>query len=103
MLRKFTTLNVKDLDMNKIQSNISNVITPVVLNPILDFNIVKSVVLSIGDNLVNHKLNRAPLGWFVVRQRGLASLYDKQDSNSTPTVNYIITSDAAVTVDIYFF
>lgn len=103
MLKKFTSLSVKDLDLERVQSNIDRVVNPIVVNPVLDFNIVKSVSLSIGDNLVNHKLNRAPLGWFLVRKRGAAELYDKQDSNSTPSINYIINSDAAVTVDFYFF
>lgn len=103
MLAKFKTFNTQNVEMNRLQDNIADGFGPVLTAEILDFNIVKSQVLAIGDNVVDHRLGRAPIGWFVVRKRGPGNFYDKQDTNPTPTRNIVINSDSAVTVDIYFF
>lgn len=103
MLKRLVTFNVDSQDLNRFMGNVDTTLNPIIQNPILDYNIVKSVSLSIGDNLVNHKLNRVPQGFYLVRQRSPANIYDKQDSNQTPKVNFILHSDAVVTVDIYFF
>jgi hypothetical protein len=103
MLNKFVTLNLGDVNTNRIQLNIEKVLNPVLVNPILDYNIVNSVRLIAGDNLVDHKLGRKPLGWYLVRKRGPAEIYDKQDSNPSANLNYLLNSDAIVDVDIYFF
>lgn len=103
MLPKFKTFNTADIEMNRLQDNIETSVNSVLTAVILDYNIVTNVALVVGDNVVNHLLGRAPIGWFVVRKRGPGNFYDKQDSNPTPTRNYIINSDSAVTVDLYFF
>jgi hypothetical protein len=103
MLPKFRSFGSSDVELNRLQENISENLNRVNSAEILDYNIVTNVSLAIGDNVVNHLLGRAPIGWFVVRKRGPGNFYDKQDSNPTPTRNYIINSDSAVTVDLYFF
>lgn len=61
------------------------------------------VALSNGTTLVTHGLGRAPVGWFVTRQRGSARIYDTQDGNPNPTLSLRLVSDAAVLVDLYVF
>lgn len=103
MLPKFKTFNTQNIELNRLQDNIADGFGPVLTADILDFNIVKSQVLKVGDNVVNHKLGRPPVGWIIIRKRGPGNFYDKQDSNVTPASNIVINSDSAVTVDIYFF
>jgi hypothetical protein len=103
MIKKFNQLNVASIDLNKVQTNIANSLRELQINPILDFNIVKDVSLVTGDNVVDHKLGRSPAGWILTRKNALADIYDKQNSNQTPNLNYILTSSANVTVDLYFF
>lgn len=103
MLKKLITFYTKNEEINRIVNNFDNAISPVLSNPFLDYSLITNVSLTTGDNLVDHKLSRAPVGWVVVRKRSSANLYDKQDTNTTPTKTYVINSDAAVTVDIYFF
>lgn len=97
------TFYSKNEEMNKLMNNLDIALAPIINNSFLDFSLVKDISLAIGDNLVDHKLNRTPNGWVVVRKRGAGNFYDKQDTNTTPTKNYIINSDTAVVVDIYFF
>jgi hypothetical protein len=103
VLPKFKTFNSSDIELNRLQDNIADGFNPVLTADILDFNIVKSQALKVGDNVVNHRLGRPPVGWIVIRKRGAGNFYDKQDSNPTPSANIVINSDSAVTVDLYFF
>jgi len=103
VLGKFKTFNASNTELNRLQDNVADGFNSVLTSVILDYNIVSKVALNVGDNIVDHKLGRAPIGWIVVRKRGAGNFYDKQDSNPTPTRNIVINSDSAVTVDIYFF
>ena len=103
MLRKLNTFNSQSQELNRMMDNLDLALNPVFNNEILDSNIVQSVALKIGTNVVNHKLGRAPIGWFSVRKRSPANLSDLQDTNKTPQLNYLIVSDAIAVVDIYFF
>ena len=90
-------------EVDQIQQNIISALRPVTLNPIVTGNILNSVALRIGSNTVNHGLGRKLLGWFLVRQRALANIYDTQDNNSNQDLTLLLTSDQVVTVDIYVF
>jgi hypothetical protein len=103
VLPKFKTFNSQDIEINRLQDNVADGFNRVLTSAILDFTLIKSVALKIGDNVVNHELGRNPNGWIVVRKRGPGNFYDKQDSNTTPALNIVINSDSAVTVDFYFF
>jgi hypothetical protein len=103
MLPKFKTFNSANIELNRLQDNVADGFNGVLSASILDFNIVQSQDLAVGDNVVNHKLGRAPLGWIIIRKRGPGNFYDKQDTNTIPNKTIVINSDSAVTVDIYFF
>lgn len=92
-----------DRIVNQLQDNIANFIEPIASNVLLPGIILKSVALAASSNTIQHKLGRLLQGWFIVRQRASASIYDTQDTNPTPTTTLILTSSAVVTVDIYVF
>ena len=54
-------------------------------NPINGGNTLTSQALVSGVNTINTGLNRTLVGWFIVRQRGPATIYDLQDTNTNPT------------------
>jgi len=102
---------VQTLDriINQLQDNIANLLEPtattVEQSPLLSGKILKSVVLAASANTIQHTLGRTLKGWFIVRQRASASIYDNQDTLTAQeqTVILKLTSSAAVTVDIYVF
>lgn len=96
-------LTTKDPELNRVQSNILSGLQPYLVGGLLDGQILKGVSLVSGSNSIAHGLNRTLIGWFIVRQRASATLYDTQDSNPTPTKTLDLTASAAVTVDIYVF
>lgn len=96
-------LNTGDRLLNMIQDNVGNVVDPIAANPLINGIILTKVPLVTGANRVLHKLQRPLIGWFVVRQRASATLYDTQDTNTDPTVYLNLNASANVVVDLYVF
>ncbi len=103
MAKAIPLVQTEDRNLNQIQQNITQAVNPLLANPANLGALVTGVKLVIGSNAIGHGLGRALQGWSIVRQRGVASVYDTQDSNSAPTKTLLLTSSAVVTVDIYVF
>jgi len=78
-------------------------INPVIELPINNGHLLQKVSLISGTSQVNHLLARKLQGWFIVRQRSAASIYDNQDNNQTPQLTLSLISSAAVVVDLFVF
>lgn len=92
-----------DRNMNQLQSYTQQALNPILKNPLVYGNIVKSFVLQVGTNVINHGLGHALQGWSIVRLRAKASIYDEQDSNPNPDKTLILISDAVASIDVYCF
>lgn len=92
-----------DVSLSLLQSNWASLLDPLLDQPITKGQILENVQLATGANVINHKLGRKLRGWFIVRQRALANVYDTQDTNPTAAVTLQLTSDANVKVDIFVF
>lgn len=99
----YTKLNTNDELQNRIQDNTKKAVSSVASNPIVQGSILSNVSLKSGDNTVDHKLGKKLTGWFIVRIRGAATIYDKQDSNAQASQTLVLNSSAAVSVDIFVF
>jgi len=86
-----------------LQSAWTNILNPLVDNPVNKGVLLKSVQLSVGSNVINHKLGRKLQGWVLTRVRASSVVHDTQESNSSPELTLWLTSSAAVVVDIYVF
>lgn len=102
-MRKIAKVQTSDRILNQLQSNIAYALNPILTNPATQGRILRAVALKSGANVVQHGLGAPLTGWIPVRIRGAATLYDTQDSNQTPSSTLLITSSAAVTVDLYVF
>jgi hypothetical protein len=76
---------------------------PVLANPTTNPVLLKQVSLKGGSNIVNTLLGRKLQGWKIVRQRAAATIYDNQDSNTTPDLTLILIASAPVVVDLELF
>lgn len=104
MPKVFRKLNSAIRDLNLIQNNIDSAIGDLASNQFISGIIIKEVELIAGqDNIINHKLGKKPIGWLLVRKRGLGDVYDLQDTNSTPNLTLILRTSVNVTVDIRVF
>jgi hypothetical protein len=81
----------------------SSILNPLLANPSLQSVILQNVSLQMGLNTINHGLGRKLLGWRVVRLRATATIFDVQDTNSTPALTLILNSSAPVVVNLEVF
>ncbi len=89
--------------INQLQTNILaslNTLTSKIQN---DSEVLTNIELTIGTNIINHKLNRRLAGWKVIRQRGSANIHDAQDANKSDRLTLHLVSSADVTVDLEVF
>lgn len=92
-----------DRNMNQLQENTRQALRPILANPINYGSILEKVSLVTGLNTISHGLDRALLGWSIVRKRAAADIHDSQDTNSTPQINLILNASAPVVVDLLVF
>lgn len=94
-----------DRNFQMMQNSWAADLNPLLQNPLNNTLILKNISLlaASNPNVVNHKLGRTLQGWFVVRQRASASVYDSQDSNQTPQLTLNLKTDNNVVVDIAVF
>lgn len=83
-----------------MQSAWSSQLNPVLTNPSLQTQLIKNITLSVGTNVINHKLSRQQQGWRVVDITGAAQIYRSAPLNATTLT---LTSDAAVTIALEVF
>lgn len=100
---KIKRINVNDRIINMIQDNISDVVDHIATKDIIFGEVIQKVSLTTGSNTISHRLGRTLIGWFIIRQRSSASVYDLQDSNANPELFLKLQSSANVTVDLYVF
>jgi hypothetical protein len=86
-----------------VQTNWSTQLDPVINQPLSSGVLLKNIQLKMGSNQINHLLQKRLTGWFIVRQRGAASVYDTQDTNMFQDLTLLLTSTAAVSVDLMVF
>lgn len=91
----------KNLSLIDTQDKWAAIINPVITNPVVNGLILTKVVLTAGDNVINHKLGRALQGWKIVRMRNVfAQIYDTQDTNNLPQLTLNLNASTNVIVDI---
>jgi hypothetical protein len=90
-------------EVNQLQSNILTYLNTLGQNAINSGVILKDQSLKSGTNTISTKLERPLQGWFIVRQRSAASIYDNQDNNKDNSRTLILISNADVSVDIFVF
>ncbi len=94
--------NTSDRILSMMQSRWASQLDPVVENPLLKGVILKDVTLAIGDNTVDHKLQRVPQGYLVIDMKDVFSQIFRKES-SMPTLNIILNSSALTVVTLYVF
>jgi hypothetical protein len=104
MLKAFKKIRTDSGNLDEVQENIEDVLTPFIRSQIIDGVLIRDISLSSGiDNKVNHKLGRKPTGWLLVRKRAQGDVWDLQDSNRTPSKTLVLRSSTNIVVDLWIF
>jgi hypothetical protein len=88
---------------NSLITNLQQIFTAVLNKVQLDSVILTQIQLSKGQTTVPHTLGRTLTGWQIIRQRGEANIWDNQDNNPNAGSYLLLSSSAAVSVDIIVF
>lgn len=83
-----------------MQSAWASAIDPMLQNPSLQTQLLKNISLSVGTNVINHKLSRVQQGWRIVDVTSAAHIYRSAPLNATTLT---LTSDAATTIALEVF
>lgn len=96
-------ISVEDVELQKVQENLSQWATPIQASQILDGVLLKNVVLTTGQStIVDHKLGRPYIGWLVVRPR--ANFVAWESSTQTlPNKQISIETSATTIADLWVF
>lgn len=93
----------KKLPWELAQTQWPQQLDPLLSNPLNSVSILKNISLATGTNTVNHLLSAPLQGWYVIRKRAAADIYDLQDTNPTPQLTLVLHSSAPVIVDLVVF
>ena len=99
-LPKFQT---KIPELSLMQDSWISRLNPILANPGNSVSILPSVVLTPGTNVINHKLGQPLQGWYIVRQRQAATIYDTQDTNQSPSLTLTLVSNVPAVIDLVVF
>jgi len=106
-LKKINAANVKDLNelgrvVTNLQANVADALTPLQNKPILDGIFLREVAIVSGSNLIQHKLGRKLVGYFVVSQSAASTFFDDIQS-TTSTTSFSITATSPCKVNLWVF
>lgn len=91
------------LNLSQMANRWATELDPVITNPLVQGQLLTGIALANGTTVVNHRLGRKLIGWFIVGITGAATVYDNQAANQHPDLTLSLTSDAAVTCNLWVF
>lgn len=93
-----------DRQLNQFQQALRSALQPITSLPTSSSTILTNIALVTGQvNTINTGLGYPLSGWYIIRQRAQAVIWDSQDSNTNPNNTLILNTSANVTVDIIIF
>lgn len=89
------------LSVDQMQNQWAAIINPILASPIANGRMLINVELSNGVTVINHRLGQKLQGWLIAGIDGAAVIYDNQKTNQMTDLTLSLTSNAAVTVNIW--
>ena len=102
-MKAIALVQTTDKDLNQAQQNIKQSVDPLIANPLTQGNLLKSQVLKVGNNIINHGLGVAITGYMIIGANAAYSVYDNIIGNANLTTSFTLISSTAVTCNIYCF
>lgn len=100
-IRDLKKVGTDQKDLAKVQDNLEEFVKPIVSSEIIDGLLLKNVVLQSGENKVEHKLGREPIGWMIVNKSATADVWSSASQLSKSIL--VLNSSATVTLTLWVF
>lgn len=94
--------NTQDRILVMLQDKWATQLDPVVDNAVLKGVMLKGIVLTVGDNTINTKLQRPLQGWIVTDMQGAFTQLFRKPSD-LPFLTMVLNSSAVSTVDLLVY
>lgn len=102
MIDDFKKFKAKDEDLNLVQENVAKVFKSILANPLIDMVFLKDIDLLTGqDNIVEHKLQRKPLGFVIVNKNAEADIWQESVVLASKTMNLKSSADVKISLIIF--
>ena len=101
-MAEWTRRATDDPVLEEIQDRIAPNMRVVESNPLNKGVLLRDKTVN-GETDILHGLGRAPLGWFITRQKSYTLIKDDQDSNKRPEKTLRLVSASSVTIDLWVF
>ena len=96
-LNPFTNLNFPDQQLNRLQDNVQNAISPVLASKIIDGSLFSNLVIVAGTPLVvYHRLGHTPIMCLPVLQNANATIWTSNLNSETLELNASANVTASV-------
>lgn len=77
----------KDTTITQLQNNVEAAVNPIIDKVIVDGILLKNINLTTGiDNIINHKLGRALIGYTIVSKSSNSNIWNTQQGSKTITL-----------------
>jgi hypothetical protein len=97
-------IQTKDRLIQQFQQNVREVVEPLAANLITQGHFISNVSLTTGiTNIIPTGLNQNLNGWIVTRNSANSVIWDKQDSNPTPSQTLDLLCSANCIITLYVF
>ena len=103
MIQTIPLVQVPDQGQNRFNSSVKTSVDQLSKIPFLNGNFLQSIVLSTGQNTVNHGLGRAYISYFLGKTNAQVVPYDTTPSSMDKTQSLQLTASAPVTIDLWVF
>lgn len=101
MIRDFKRFVSQNSELTMLQSKLQEFFAPLLANPTLDGTLLTNIQLVAGENKVEHKLQRAALGWIVVSKNATCDIWEPSKDLSKAFIT--LQSSAPVTISLWVF
>ena len=102
-MQPWKRIHTEDPIVEELQDNAEPLMKKIENAFILDGVLIKNETIGTAPVVINHGLERAPLGFIVVRRRGNQQVWDLQDDNKDPTKTLVLISGGDVEIDLWVF
>jgi hypothetical protein len=94
----------KDFNTQKLQDNVSEALKKIEIATITNGIFVKDVALVAATDIsVSHKLNRLPIGFFIVKSNGDVRIWESSTNNLLRDKLILFRASGTATATIYIF
>lgn len=99
----FQRIQAKDYELQKVQNNCASFFDFLTKSQIIDGRVVSDVSLSTSDTILNHGLQREPVGYIIIKSDAPEQVYTSATVNPNKKLYLVLKATGDCTVSLWVF